>query len=299
MNLIHLTVPEPITIWEDLVGCVLRQERFTDQMNEMDWLHSPLIKESLEESKGRYSSLFGMLTEADTNIPLVPTWDVDLIWHTHQLSMFYYFNDCLKSSLRSAVDHDDKVTKARLDDCFEKTAKQYEDKFKKDYSIFHCWYCVCIRNHSSNKLKGLFKSKSSSMGNQAMISNLQNVGLSHISTHNGIELPSEEATRKEYQVSKKYKLKTKVNQILLWNTFSITFSYYPAHFVIAPLSHITLFASQFYGDKLCCTVSDVPADSMGGCSSSHEGTNYKNNRVHDVRPPSPTRYYTDEVHRMI
>ena len=38
--------------------CVLRQERFLEKINKMDWLHSPLIHESLLESLIRYKDSF-------------------------------------------------------------------------------------------------------------------------------------------------------------------------------------------------------------------------------------------------
>ena len=40
---------------------------------------------------------------------LVPTLDIDLLWHTHQLSMYGYFRDCRTSPCHYVIDHDDKI----------------------------------------------------------------------------------------------------------------------------------------------------------------------------------------------
>ena len=58
-NLIHLTVPNnTISIGEDLVGCVLRQESFV-KMNTINWVHSTTAQEKLETSLVRYQRFSG------------------------------------------------------------------------------------------------------------------------------------------------------------------------------------------------------------------------------------------------
>ena len=57
----------------------------------------------------RYSRFFEMLTDANLRQMLVPTLDIDLVWHTHQLTMYGYFRDCRGSPVHTVIDHDDKV----------------------------------------------------------------------------------------------------------------------------------------------------------------------------------------------
>ena len=151
-NLIHLTVPNnTISIGEDLVGCVLRQESFV-KMNTINWVHSTTAQEKLETSLVRYQRFFRMLTDKNLKRMLVPTLDIDLMWHTHQLWMYGYFHDCLNSPCHSAIDHNDKIEEAKLDNGFEYTSKAYK-KFKEDYSICYCQYCSELRATKREKLK--------------------------------------------------------------------------------------------------------------------------------------------------
>ncbi|KAK6457359.1 uncharacterized protein RJT20DRAFT_150143 [Scheffersomyces xylosifermentans] len=174
-----------------LVGCVLRQGRFVEKITEIDWLHSPALKEGVAESIIRYSRFFKMLTLYDNQRMLVPTLDIDLVWHTHQLSLHSYFSDCLRTERESVIDHDDKVEEDRLDDCFDKTAKSYKYLFKQDYSICYCWYCVLSRGNSQSKISSIFgkkKSKDDNIKPSPLFMN--SLGITHISIHNSIILPN-------------------------------------------------------------------------------------------------------------
>lgn len=46
----------------------------------------------------------------------VPTLDIDLVWHTHQSSTYFYFLWCLdKSKDKNVIDHDENVKDTVLD----------------------------------------------------------------------------------------------------------------------------------------------------------------------------------------
>ena len=64
-----------------------------------------------------------MLTSSDLKRMLVPTLDIDLMWHTHQLWNYGYFKDCLESPCHTRIDHDDTVDENKLDDGYEYTPK--------------------------------------------------------------------------------------------------------------------------------------------------------------------------------
>ena len=66
---------------------------------------------------------------------LVPTLDIDLMWHTHQLWNYGYFKDCLESPCHTGIDHDDTVDENKLDDGYEYTCKMYRKLFKQEYSV--------------------------------------------------------------------------------------------------------------------------------------------------------------------
>ena len=269
-NLIHLTVPNnTISIGEDLVGCVLRQESFVKKMNTINWVHSTTAQEKLETSLVRYQRFFRMLTDKNLKRMLVPTLDIDLMWHTHQLWMYGYFHDCLNSPCHSAIDHNDKIEEAKLDNGFEYTSKAYKKKFKEDYSICYCQYCSELRVTKREKIKSFFKSSRSddkklySTFKSASSENLLVLeSPSHISTHNSIQLPTHTAET--------HRLKKPVP----WSTANSNFQFY----VVSPIAPVAEAHSQFYGNGLCCSVTASCASgatccqiASGGCGSSGGG----------------------------
>ncbi|RCK63489.1 hypothetical protein Cantr_09982 [Candida viswanathii] len=157
-NAISLTVPNAVLIGEDLVDCVVRQGSFVDKMNNLNWLNSPLKDEGLAESLIRYERFFELLTDKTLNRMLVPTLDIDLFWHTHQLMLYGYIRDCKYSPGQRLIDHNDKIGEKPLDDGFSYTSKLYKVKFKEDYSICFCAYCVAKRASKTSKLAKVFKS---------------------------------------------------------------------------------------------------------------------------------------------
>ncbi|TFK20551.1 hypothetical protein FA15DRAFT_559230, partial [Coprinopsis marcescibilis] len=67
----------------------------------------------------------------------VPTLDIDLVWHTHQLCAEKYQQDCLRY-VRRFVDHDDKVDGFKLSNGFDLTSRAWQNRFKIQYT-----YCGC------------------------------------------------------------------------------------------------------------------------------------------------------------
>ncbi|CAN3373549.1 hypothetical protein DIURU_000640 [Diutina rugosa] len=159
MNLISATVPGDVVVWEDLVGAIFRHERFMDTINGLDLLCADDIAEFAAESISRYKRFFHLAVHADGGTLLVPTLDIDLVWHTHQLSHYYYVRDCLRSGRRVVVDHDDKVDQGRLDTQYGHTARVYFNQFKEEYSECRCNYCTHKRSRApASKLRQIFRS---------------------------------------------------------------------------------------------------------------------------------------------
>ncbi|RLV88126.1 hypothetical protein JA9_002681 [Meyerozyma sp. JA9] len=255
-NLVYLTIPrqDTIQIHEDLVGCVVRQGRFVEAINRQDWYGSPTKKEAISEAILRYSRFLSLLVRFGTTSTLVPTLDIDLVWHTHQLSSYFYFSWCLDNSKDNMViDHDDKVEESNLNQWFEKTAKLYRSEFKYDYCVCFCWYCVCIRNHANSKLQGIFSSKHKD--DKEIGPNLR-----HISTHNAIALPFSSAEQRRRQVQQKFK-----DRFLPWTLDNHQKFFYESNlYVVPPLSPIALttkYTCTFYGTALC----QADAQGFAGC----------------------------------
>ncbi|RCK64260.1 hypothetical protein Cantr_10429 [Candida viswanathii] len=186
-NVISLTVPNAVQIGEDLVACVLRQEKFAEKVNSFDWLRSLVLEEALEESLVRYGRYFTLLTSKSLKRSLVPTLDIDLMWHTHQLMLYGYIRDCKYSPCQTVIDHNDDVGKSCLDDGFAHTARLYKDKYKEDYSICLCDYCVSKKTSSGFKLFDFFKlaksSKPEEVTPRSSLFESDGKGMTHTSGH--------------------------------------------------------------------------------------------------------------------
>lgn len=233
--------------------CVIRQERFVVKMNEVDWLHSPTIKESLVESRLRYSRFFILASDLLGGM-LVPTMDIDLIWHTHQLSMAYYFQDYLDSPRNCVVDHDDKVDLVRLNNNFESTSKVYRDKFGEEYSICYCPYCVQVRSNSRNKLRSLF---SNHVPSKWKLNPLFSQSLTHISVHNAVSKPTLKAETGRQMIEKS----VGSSKDIPWNEFN--YAAFPWLFVVPRLAPVGHSQYTYYTNELCMSVQDYRSACSG------------------------------------
>lgn len=125
----------------DLRGAVMRQGIFVEKMCKLDWLHSPSARNTMWRALTKYGRFFAIM-RADTAQVAVPTLDVDLAWHTHQLSpsKYYAYSHALTGRF---TDHDDKIDETRLSVQFAWTSKQYQERYGEVYSECTCWYCEC------------------------------------------------------------------------------------------------------------------------------------------------------------
>lgn len=133
----------------DLVGAVIRQGTFVDKMDKIDWLHSPTVFNTMDRLIKKYEVFFGIMIENPDRMA-VPTLDVDLAWHTHQLSPSRYYEYSTSKvkfgGNRMFIDHDDKVDEGKLSDGFAWTSKMYRRVTDGGlYSECTCWYCEATR----------------------------------------------------------------------------------------------------------------------------------------------------------
>lgn len=134
----------------DLSGAVMRQGVFTGKMYQIDWLHSPASRETMARLITKYKRFVSLMVEHPTKT-CVPTLDVDLAWHTHQLSPSAYYR-YTTSGTTKFIDHDDKIDEDKLSDCFAWTVKAYQAKYSAVYSECTCWYCETIRSDNINSV---------------------------------------------------------------------------------------------------------------------------------------------------
>jgi hypothetical protein len=125
-----------------LSAAVERQVSFIDKMESQLWIRSPALDGTLQRAIDRYSKFLKLL-KLYPGTMLVPTLDVDLVWHTHQCSASRYENDT--GVLAGCfIDHDDAIPSSRLDDGMEKTKLLFRIRFGREYLVCTCWDCQAV-----------------------------------------------------------------------------------------------------------------------------------------------------------
>jgi hypothetical protein len=132
----------------DSIAAVERQMKFSVKMAQFGWLHNPTLSSTLRFAIIRYERFFRLMKAA---YGIVPTLDVDLVWHTHQLCPRRYSAYC-KHHKGGLVDHNDKVGSEILHNGFEKTQALYQSKFGEEYLICHGWRCELNRLSADNEV---------------------------------------------------------------------------------------------------------------------------------------------------
>ncbi|KAK9595731.1 hypothetical protein V6Z92_002226 [Aspergillus fumigatus] len=191
----------------DLVGAVIRQGTFVQKMDHIDWLHSPTVMATMDRLIRKYHVFFYIMASNQLRMA-VPTLDVDLAWHTHQLAPQRYFEYSVyqtksHTSTRTAtfIDHDDKVDENRLSDGFEWTSKMYRRLTGGEiYSECTCWYCEAIR--APDLRGGPFVSSTTAKAREtaANLHDRQDISSDpernpHISAHNAVRAETKDKLR--------------------------------------------------------------------------------------------------------
>ncbi|KAL5313115.1 hypothetical protein ACEPPN_019542 [Leptodophora sp. 'Broadleaf-Isolate-01'] len=175
----------------DLGGAVIRQGTFIDKMHGLDWLHSPTATTTMSRLLLKYDRFFRIMATNPAQTA-VPTLDVDLAWHTHQLSPHAYFAHSIShTGGQRFIDHDDKIEESNLADGFEWTSRMYEKNYNAVYSECTCWYCEAIRvKHVSSVSRFVGASKHDKITDEFYNSGAANfcppAKSAHISSHNAV-----------------------------------------------------------------------------------------------------------------
>ncbi|XP_024014092.1 glycine-rich domain-containing protein 1 isoform X2 [Eutrema salsugineum] len=119
----------------DLVLAVKRQSPFYHQVSRSHVNNDIFLQEAVARYKG---FLYLIKTNRERSLKrfCVPTYDVDLIWHTHQLHPVSYCND-LEKLIGKVLEHDDTDSDRgkgkKLDTGFSNTTAQWEETFSTRY----------------------------------------------------------------------------------------------------------------------------------------------------------------------
>ena len=133
---------------DSLAGMVTRQAAFADKMAKLLWLRSPAVTGTLERAIARYEH-FMVLFRENRGQTLVPTLDIDLVWHTQQCSPAIYDAACTLLADRrenGPIKHDDTIEKPALKNAFATTTRLYEARFLEEYNPCLCWDCEALKS---------------------------------------------------------------------------------------------------------------------------------------------------------
>ncbi|KAL3465355.1 hypothetical protein BJX64DRAFT_285614 [Aspergillus heterothallicus] len=137
-----LTPDETSTLVHDLSAAVHRQVAFTAKMESHCWIRSPALEGTLTRALDRYAK-FVRLFKLCRGTLLVPTLDIDLVWHTHQCSHAAYSEAMMRLAGR-LINHDDKLGKSVLGDGLEGTVEAWRMRFGGEYERCFCWDCEML-----------------------------------------------------------------------------------------------------------------------------------------------------------
>ncbi|KAF4440621.1 hypothetical protein F53441_12242 [Fusarium austroafricanum] len=134
-----------------LRDAVIRQASFVDKMNSFMWIRSPALEGTIRRGISRYLDFCRLLKMSKTTV--VPTLDIDLVWHTHQCTAKHY-GQAMKVLAGKFVNHDDTIEKPELGDGFEETRRLYRVYFGQEYRVCGCWDCQALLTEIERAMEG-------------------------------------------------------------------------------------------------------------------------------------------------
>jgi hypothetical protein len=139
-----LRIDEPFSssTVKQLVDNVERQRVFVQKMNAHLWIRSPAPQGTLRRAVERYDKYLQLFRLYPGKM-LVPTLDIDLVWHTSQLSPAAY-KASMEERCGRFINHDDKIAKYKLVVGNDETQTLYRIRFGLEYSVCLCWECQAV-----------------------------------------------------------------------------------------------------------------------------------------------------------
>jgi hypothetical protein len=120
----------------DLVAAALRQREFAKKITGVE-CHGMDTPFALFKANTRYHKFLLLMNRKTANkrrYPnLVPTLDIDLCWHTHQLFPVPYREWCTEH-LGTAINHDDTIGRGELDVGLRETSLAWYDAYREPYT---------------------------------------------------------------------------------------------------------------------------------------------------------------------
>lgn len=177
MNSISNTISSGLILHIDLVDCVARHCVFIDKVDRMDWLNTLELRKSLELAFDRYLKFINMVPAVRS---LIPTLDIDLLWHTHQLNHRAYHHFC-NANCGKLVDHPDRIANFKFVPDFESFCSEWFKKHNQTYTLCLCDICSTSRDKSSLEYHLQY---------HQLVQDEHKFHITHVSDHNSCSIPS-------------------------------------------------------------------------------------------------------------
>ncbi|GAA5975153.1 hypothetical protein JCM11641_004367 [Rhodosporidiobolus odoratus] len=271
----YYTRGEPFSL--DLATAVLRQGTFIEKMHDLGWLDPSRFASDdtlPNRSIARYHAFMDLLSGSSSSV-CVPTLDIDLVWHTHQLTSHY--REDVDSYVGRFVDHDDKVEENALATGFDDTAKAWQARFGVPY--FRCGCPPPPTAASLSRLTSRLTSRQSSSFPPGTISPLPSAlstldfseaRATHASEHNALCLPnnSEASEKREKRMVEVEGRRRKEEKSKKGNGTGEAVGHEAAFLAAVPLGLIYGSAGYPIPAGGCCSLSGNISGGTGGFASS-------------------------------
>ena len=115
----------------DFVGTTKRQASFLWQVSGPNFSDPEFLKQGVQE----YYKFLNLKNLAQPSQIIVPTIQIDLLWHTHILaSQSSYAKDC-KAIMKTEFNHDDSIDDSNLESYFNETKALWKKHYGEDYYV--------------------------------------------------------------------------------------------------------------------------------------------------------------------
>ncbi|ROV97360.1 hypothetical protein VMCG_06896 [Cytospora schulzeri] len=144
-NTSHMTEQQGLTHGcdFDMVAAIQRQLKFCSDMYDAKYLKSQYTNNILRNAIERYEKFFTLIAE-HPGVGIAPTPDIDLVWHTHQLSPKSYAAYSRQRTNGRFVNHNDNLD----DETLEVSGNNGEALF---FARFGTPYRICLCEHCENR----------------------------------------------------------------------------------------------------------------------------------------------------
>ena len=116
----------------DLRKAVIRQNEFLKNFQNHTLYSYDLKRLRAFQFENFVQDYVSFLKLANKHHTIVPTFDIDLIWHTHMRYPSDYREFC-ENLCGFILDHDDAIESSKLKTAYKKTAEQWKEKYQSEY----------------------------------------------------------------------------------------------------------------------------------------------------------------------